>query len=176
MILVMSLLISGNCLESTAATVKSIPEKNTAVVEETTNDSETGNWDELKLWNDVYEYTDYEKFIQGPPRLPVIEVKEEPSKIYMGEFRITYYCGCYSCSEGYGTNTATGKRATEGRTIAVDPRVISYGTKVVINGHTYIAEDCGGAIKGNKIDIYLEDHDRVYEGGVDYYDVYILRD
>jgi 3D (Asp-Asp-Asp) domain-containing protein len=71
--------------------------------------------------------------------------------------------------------TATGVRAREGRTIAVDPKVISYGTHVLINGHEYVAEDCGGAIKGNDIDIYLEDHDRVYESGVDWYDVYILR-
>lgn len=101
---------------------------------------------------------------------------DEPKRIPMGEFKITYYCGCYSCSEGWGTITSTGVRAVEGRTIAVDPTVIPYGTKVYINDHEYIAEDCGGAIKGNDIDIYLEDHDRVYEGGVDYYDVEIVLD
>ncbi|MEI3219112.1 MAG: 3D domain-containing protein [Lachnoclostridium sp.] len=42
-----------------------------------------------------------------------------------------------------------------GRTIAVDASVIPYGSVVVINGHAYVAEDCGGAIKGNKIDIYV---------------------
>lgn len=101
---------------------------------------------------------------------------DEPKRIPMGEFKITYYCGCYSCSEGWGTMTSTGVRAVEGRTIAVDPTVIPYGAKVYINGHEYIAEDCGGAIKGNDIDIYLEDHDRVYKGGVDYYDVEIVLD
>lgn len=101
---------------------------------------------------------------------------DEPKRIPMGEFKITYYCGCYSCSEEYGTMTSTGVRAVEGRTIAVDPTVIPYGAKVYINNHEYIAEDCGGAIKGNDIDIYLEDHDRVYESGVDYYDVEIVLD
>lgn len=101
---------------------------------------------------------------------------DEPKRIPMGKFKITYYCGCYSCSEGWGTMTSTGVRAVEGRTIAVDPTVIPYGAKVYINGHEYIAEDCGGAIKGNDIDIYLEDHDRVYKGGVDYYDVEIVLD
>ena len=104
------------------------------------------------------------------------KAEEAKKRIYMGKFRVTYYCACYSCSEGYGNMTATGVRAKEGRTIAVDPRVIPYRTKVQINGHTYVAEDCGGAIKGKDIDVYLEDHDRVYRSGVDYYDVYILRE
>ena len=43
----------------------------------------------------------------------------------------------------------------EGQTIAVDPRVIPYGTKVIIGGHIFTAEDCGGAIQGNHIDIYV---------------------
>ena len=65
----------------------------------------------------------------------------------LGEFVITHYCACEKCTDGDGI-TATGTKATEGRTIAVDPEVIPYGTMVVIDGHTYIAEDCGGAIKG----------------------------
>ena len=104
------------------------------------------------------------------------KAEEAKKRVYMGKFRVTYYCACYSCSEGYGNMTATGVRAKEGRTIAVDPKVIPYRTKVQINGHTYIAEDCGGAIKGKDIDIYLESHKRVYQSGVDYYDVYILRE
>lgn len=104
------------------------------------------------------------------------KAEEAKKRVHMGKFRVTYYCACYSCSEGYGNMTSTGVRAKEGRTIAVDPKVIPYRTKVQINGHTYIAEDCGGAIKGKDIDIYLEDHDRVYKSGVDWYDVYILRE
>ncbi|WP_416328720.1 3D domain-containing protein [[Clostridium] innocuum] len=45
-------------------------------------------------------------------------------------------------------------KAIEGHTIAVDPSVISPGSAVLINGHEYIAEDIGGAVKGNVIDIY----------------------
>lgn len=52
--------------------------------------------------------------------------------------------------------TSTGVIAEEGKTIAVDPTVIPYGSKVLINGNEYVAEDCGGAIKGNKIDIFVE--------------------
>lgn len=48
--------------------------------------------------------------------------------------------------------------ATEGRTIAVDPEVIPLGSEVLIDGQVYIAEDVGGAIKGQKIDIYCNSH------------------
>ena len=36
--------------------------------------------------------------------------------------------------------------------------MIPYGSKVVINGQVYVAEDCGGAIKKNRIDIYVATH------------------
>ena len=99
---------------------------------------------------------------------------EEPDDRYLGNFKITYYCGCHSCSDDWGTMTATGVTAKEGRTIAVDPKVISYGTKVLINGREYVAEDCGGAIKGNRIDIFMDSHERARKAGVDYFDVYIV--
>ncbi|MFR1857426.1 3D domain-containing protein [[Clostridium] innocuum] len=38
--------------------------------------------------------------------------------------------------------------------MAVDPDVIPLGSKVLIDGHVYVAEDVGGAVKGNVIDIY----------------------
>lgn len=79
-------------------------------------------------------------------------------KVYLGKYTLTAYCPCRSCSGGHGRNTASGKKATAGRTIAVDTRKIKLGTKISINGHTYTAEDVGGAIKGNKIDIYFASH------------------
>lgn len=62
--------------------------------------------------------------------------------------------------------TATGTTAKEGRTIAVDPKVIPYGTKVYIDGWGYrIAEDCGGGIKGNHIDIYVDSASHIPAAG-----------
>jgi len=53
--------------------------------------------------------------------------------------------------------TSTGKRATPGRDIAVDPSVIPYGTKVFIPNYGFrTANDTGGAIKGKKIDILVK--------------------
>ena len=56
----------------------------------------------------------------------------------------------------YGRLTSTGAIAEEGRTVAVDPSIIPYGSIVLINGKEYVAQDCGGAIKGNKIDIFVD--------------------
>lgn len=82
----------------------------------------------------------------------------------------TAYCGenyPHICNDGDATKTATGVRPKAGRTIAVDPRVIPYGSKVIINGNTYIAEDCGGAIKGNKrVDIFFDTHQEALQWGI----------
>ena len=39
------------------------------------------------------------------------------------------------------------------------------GTHVIINGQEYVAQDKGGAIKGNRIDIYMKDHDDAKKAG-----------
>jgi uncharacterized protein YabE (DUF348 family) len=52
-------------------------------------------------------------------------------------------------------------------TIAVDPSVIPYGSKVYIPefGMSFIAEDCGGAIKGNRIDIFMNSESQAQNWG-----------
>lgn len=86
--------------------------------------------------------------------------KKKKDSISMGDFLITAYCGCHECSEGYGKKTSCGGICKEGRTIAVDPDIIPYGSRVKIEGlaGTYIAEDTGGMINGDHIDIYFEEH------------------
>jgi 3D (Asp-Asp-Asp) domain-containing protein len=78
------------------------------------------------------------------------------------------------CNDGESTYTATMTTPTAGRTIAVDPNIIPYGTKVEIEGiGIRIAEDCGGAIKGNRIDLYFDSHQEALEWGVQYKEVYL---
>ena len=62
--------------------------------------------------------------------------------------------------------TSTGQKPRWG-TIAVDPKVIPYGTKIYIPefGKTFIANDTGGAIKGNKIDIFMNSKKECYNWG-----------
>lgn len=96
---------------------------------------------------------------------------EEPELTSLGSFKVTAYCCCQKCCgkapthSAYGL-TASGTKATEGRTVAVDPDIIPLGTTVYLNNIPYIAEDTGSAIKGNKIDLFINDHQRAKVFGV----------
>ena len=99
------------------------------------------------------------------------------SLIYLGDFKLTHYCSElyeHICGTGDGL-TATGTQVTPGRTIAVDPTIIPYGSEVYIEGcGWFVAEDCGGAIKGNHIDIAVETHEQALNMGVKTGGVWIL--
>lgn len=93
----------------------------------------------------------------------------------LGTFKLTYYCACELCCDVETGITATGAPVVEGRTIAVDPKVIPYGTKVIIGGHVFTAEDCGGAVKDKHIDIYVNHHETAQALGVNYAEVYLKK-
>lgn len=74
--------------------------------------------------------------------------------------------------------TKSGTTVKEGRTIATDPEVIPLGSEVLIpclSDNVYIAEDIGGAIKGNKIDIYMENLQDAKEWGRRTITIYVRR-
>ena len=75
-----------------------------------------------------------------------------------------------------GGYTATGTKARY-VTLAVDPKVIPYGTKVYIKelDKVFVAEDCGGGIKGNKIDIYMNSKADCQKWGVKTITLQILK-
>jgi 3D (Asp-Asp-Asp) domain-containing protein len=106
---------------------------------------------------------------------PTNSTENEDGLVYMGNYKLTAYCPCASCCGQWAGQTSTGVTPAAGRTIAVDPSIIPYGSKVIINGYTYIAEDCGGAIKGNRIDIFFNTHGEALQFGVQYADVYIQK-
>ena len=66
-----------------------------------------------------------------------------------------------------------GTHATAGRTVAASSK-FAFGTKLNINGHTYTVEDRGGAINGNKIDIYVNSHAEALAWGVRYLPVDVV--
>lgn len=104
-------------------------------------------------------------------KIKKITVKKKNSE----KFKITAYCPCHECSGEYGRQTATGHMARSGHTIAVDPDVVPYGTHVKINGVEYVAEDCGGAVKGNTIDIFFDTHAETEQFGVQYMEVEVIK-
>ena len=100
--------------------------------------------------------------------------------VSLGKFKLTSYCSCHLCCGEWAYNRpdgivygAIGEELKENYSIAVDPNVIPYGTEVIINGKVYKAQDCGGAIKGNRIDVYMNDHDDALEFGVKYAEVFV---
>ena len=95
--------------------------------------------------------------------------------INMGEFKLTAFCPCRECSDHYGRLTSTGKYARSGHTVAVDPKVIAYGTRILIGNTVYVAEDCGARVKGDHIDIFMDTHEEVEEFEVKYKNVQIVK-
>ena len=107
--------------------------------------------------------------------LGVVNATDDMYGEYLGDYQLTYYCSCEICCDVETGITATGTPVVEGKTIAVDPSFIHYGTQVIIGGHVFTAEDCGGAVKGNHIDIYVNDHERALSMGVNQADVYLVK-
>lgn len=106
-----------------------------------------------------------------------IVVEEKPELVNLGEYTITHYCSCPICCGVWAENrplddngeeivlTASGARAEAGKTIAVDPEIIPFGTTVIIEGQEYVAQDTGTLVKGNHIDIYCDSHGEAWEKG-----------
>lgn len=106
------------------------------------------------------------------------EAETEPAEewVSLGTFRTTGFCNCRKCCGKWaGGKTASGTWPEEGRTIAVDKKVIPMGMEVMIDGNVYRAEDTGSGIYGNRIDIYYEDHSRAWNHGVQYKEVFVRR-
>lgn len=125
--------------------------------------------------------------VDDTPQEPAEKPAEDYSSLdrleLIGTFTATAYCPCVKCcgiwsaehpsrDADYVQRTSSGTIPEEGRTISADWDVLPKGSGVVINGHPYIVEDTGGAIKGHRIDIYFESHEAALEFGVQKVDVY----
>ena len=88
-------------------------------------------------------------------------------------YKITAYCPCSKCCGKTNGRTASGTKATAGRTVAASSK-FAFGTKLNIGGHIYTVEDRGGAINGNKIDIFVNSHAEALQWGVRYLNVNVV--
>lgn len=89
-------------------------------------------------------------------------------------YKITAYCPCRKCCSKTNGRTASGTKATAGRTVAA-PAKFPFGTKLNIGGHIYTVEDRGGAIQGNRIDIFVDNHSTALQWGVKYLPVSVVK-
>lgn len=142
-------------------------------IPETTTEQVETEYDIIKWKDESVEEAEEVEVEEAEVVTVTKPIDEEPELVSLSVFKLTAYCSCYSCSSHWGTQTATGTTTTEGRTVAVDPTVIPYGTVLIINGHEYVAEDCGGSVKGNHIDIYHESHEAAKEFGIQYAEVFV---
>ena len=119
-----------------------------------------------------------------PKGLPVIEdgyIRLPTGEVLTYTGTATVRASAYThTDEGCDFITATGSRVHVG-TVAVDPRYIPYGTRMFIMARSgsYVygiseAEDCGGAIKGDRVDLYLPTYEECMEFGRRVCTVYYL--
>lgn len=124
---------------------------------------------------------------------PVEEIQEVGTNVYIATSRgqtrfdmvmyvtATGYCSCSQCTgPGDGTVTASGARTKANHTIAASSQ-FSFGTEFYIpyfsknsNRGIFEVEDRGGAIKGNRIDIYFNTHEEALKFGRRTLKVYVL--
>lgn len=119
-----------------------------------------------------------EKISQQVDKLHVIDGHGSiPYRKYAGKFTATFYCPCEICvGKKKQVRTATGNIPHANRTIAVDSKIIPMHSIVYIKGlGFFVAEDTGGAIKGNRIDVYVGNHEQALKLGKKKVDVYILQ-
>ena len=136
----------------------------------------TGKW--YEVWDGEtqgYCYGTY--FVDNKEDLDKQEVASDSNGKtkgkYLGRFKITHYCPCYTCNGSNSGRTAWAGQIIPGQTIAVDPSVIGKLQWVYIDGYGYSrAEDCG-AFGGNPIDVAVPTHSMALDMGVVYKDVYL---
>ena len=94
------------------------------------------------------------------------EQDEQPEGKTMTVTATAYTAECDGCS-GITFTGVNLLQDREAKVIAVDPDVIPLGTEVYVEGYGYaVAEDIGGAIKGNRIDIHVPTKEEAFNWGV----------
>lgn len=125
---------------------------------------------------------------QGPsgtiPEMETVpESDPEPEPEWI-EATATAYCSCEICCGEWALNrpdgivyTASGAEAVQGVTIAADWSIYPPGTVLFVEGlGEMIVQDRGGAIQGQKIDVYFESHADARQFGRQNVRFYIVND
>lgn len=101
----------------------------------------------------------------------------EPTPTYKAmEIVATAYCPCVKCCGKSDGITATGVKAKENRTVAADPNILPYGTEILCGMGEFVVEDCGGAIKGNRVDFFFDSHEEALKFGRQQFTIWVKED
>ena len=136
-----------------------------AKIEEENRTRELKKQEQIKLAKakEQQEKRKVEKVVNNTTSRGDVESRKDNSGYI--KFTATAYCGCAKCCGKSTGKTASGTTATAGRTVAMSSSY-SFGTKIEIQGMgTYIVEDRGGDIKGNRIDIFFSNHQKALDFG-----------
>lgn len=140
----------------------------------------------------------------GEPGLNEPEIKAEPAQARPGSkpsnaldkseqnpgqsdewqtvrMRVTAYCACESCCGEYADGiTACGHEIGEGDAFAAADRRYFFGTEMVVagynNGEPIKVLDRGGAIRGDRLDVFFHSHEEALQWGVKYVGVKVRQD
>lgn len=91
--------------------------------------------------------------------------------------RVTAYCPCPVCCGkwGWGYQTASGYKIKRGDRLVAAPKVFRFGAILSVSGYNggkpVKVLDRGGAIKGNRLDVYFDTHKEALQWGVRYVEV-----
>jgi 3D (Asp-Asp-Asp) domain-containing protein len=80
---------------------------------------------------------------------------------------VTAYCSCERCCGEFADGvTASGHELKAGDLVVAAPRSIPFGTKIFIPGYGLATvEDIGGAITGNRLDVWFPTHEEALQWG-----------
>ena len=117
----------------------------------------------------------FKKWIKTPVGIKLTFGTNQTGETGKVEYSSTFIGNCTAYYFGNNAHGATGQRCHYG-TCAVDPKVIPYGTKLYVEGYgTAVANDCGGAVKGHIIDLYMRSTKECFSWGRRNKKVYILK-
>lgn len=108
---------------------------------------------------------------EGETSVPYTELTGDET--FLGEFTVTGYCGCNLCSAGHNM-TYSGTVPKANHTLSADLDILPIGSKVWIDGIIYTVEDKGGAVSGQKVDIFYDNHEAAVAHGKITADVYLV--
>lgn len=110
------------------------------------------------------------------PSMPISRGGQQLDYRKVIRVKATAYYAVYGIGKTYTSTGAKAIRNPDGySTIAVDPKVIPYGSKLFVEGYGFaIASDTGTAINGNWIDVFFDSYKEACKWSVKYVNVYVL--